>query len=302
MLHLSCFLCTAHKGLAESAALPSVRDRHEWKHVQRKMPFGWTAKLQRPVILLDFHWSLPSYIFLFLLYINYSRTQLRGCCSPSWIFRLPVWNVGHPAVNREESIPHVKWKHGEIWNISAVFTCDLNDLIKQHNYLVFCSPGQAELSILLSTKHIAQHKAHDKLIDPSETSNYHLHITRYTFGVICSQQYPFDYSHLCFLEANVICLLIRRGIWNLKCVYSISSSSKWPYTLADIWKVFIIRGFCLAFEQYIYGCNKFIHPPPSNNAPSNLKIFFFMRQTKSKEPLVIIWVQMFTLEHFFKIF
>lgn len=117
-------LCTAHKGLAEFAAPPSIRDRHEWKHIWWKSPFAWTAKLQRPVILLDFHWPLPPYIFLFLLNINYSRTQLRGCCTPSRIFRLPVWNVGHPAVNGEESIPHLEWKHGEIWNIPAVFICD----------------------------------------------------------------------------------------------------------------------------------------------------------------------------------
>lgn len=93
---------------------------------------------------------------------------------------------------------------------------------------MLCSPGQAELSILLSTKHIAQHKAHDKLIDPSETSNHHLHTTRYKFGVKCPQQYTFDYSHLCFLKANVICLFIRRGIWNWNGLTSISSSSKWP--------------------------------------------------------------------------
>lgn len=166
---------------------------------------------------------------------------------------------------------------------------------------MFCSPGQAELSILLSTKHISQHKARDKLIDPSETSKHHLHITRNTFGVICPQQYPFDYSRLCFLEANVIFLLMRRGIWNLKWVDSVSSSSKWSYSSTDIWKEFITRGFCLAFEQYIYSWNKFHSSFPLQH-PCNLKIFFFICQTKLKESLVIICVQMFRLEHFFLIF
>lgn len=106
MLHLSYSVCCSQG--SEFAALPSVRERHEWKHIRWKSPFGWTAKLQRPVILLDFHWPLPSYILLFLFTINYSRTQLCGRCTPSQI-RLSVWNVGHPAVNGEESIPHVKW-------------------------------------------------------------------------------------------------------------------------------------------------------------------------------------------------
>lgn len=51
-------------------------------------------------------------------------------------------------------------------------------------------------------KHIAEHKAFHstKLIDPSETSKCHLHITRYTFGVLYYQQYWYYYGHLCFLE------------------------------------------------------------------------------------------------------